>query len=306
VPVASWLLLIVAVALSAVVAVYRRSQAPAPAQRADPLTLVPPGARLLVSLDVAALSSEAAAELARLGGHQLLGLRETCGFEPLLAVERAVLAMPSEGVGSGDRGSDFALIAMTQLAAERGLECAEKVIAKRGGKPGRTRLGAFTSVRDLRRPLGEVALRDDGMFVLSGGRYFRDVMDAATGTSAPDEAASLQTRLHRSVRSELGQAQLQLTFLPQASALLPGVVAVGLALDVARDLSLRGLLACVSPDACARARDLLDGARRDLAQQPDLSGLAGVSIAQRGDRLEIAGRLPRAQLGPLLAQLLEP
>ena len=306
VSVASWLLLAVAIALAAAVVLQRRARAPARPQRPDPLALVPPGARLVLSLDIADLAAEARADLARLGGDKLLGLRETCGFEPLLAIERAVLALPSEVVTGAGRSSDFALIASTSLDAERALKCAEKVMIERGGKPGRTRFGAFTSVRDRRRPLGEVALRDDGMFLLSGGQYFRDVMDAAAGAAVADEAGTVRAQLHRSLRDKIGYGQLQLTFLPQASSLLPGVLAVGFALEVRGDLALRGLVACASPDACATARELLDGARRDLAQEPGLSGLAAINVAQRGDRLEIAGRLPREELAPLLTQLLAP
>jgi hypothetical protein len=177
------------------------------------------------------------------------------------------------------------------------------VIKKRGGSPGRTQLGHFTSVRDLSKPIGEVAFRPDGMFVLSGGRYFRDVMDAAAGTGRLGAAAELRTQLHRSLRDELGAAQLKLTLLPESSSVLRGVLALGIAIEIAGDVAVRGIVVCASAEACHDARDVVDGTRIELAKEPGLSGLSTLKVTQRRDRLELGGRLPREQLGPLLAQL---
>jgi hypothetical protein len=268
---------------------------------ADPLRLVPGGPRLLVSADLKSLAKVAAADLARLGGDKLLGLRETCGFEPLLSLERAVFAMPFVEAGAS---SDFAFIAATRIDAKRGLSCAEQVIRKRGGTPGRTELGQFTSVRDLSKPVGEVAFRKDGTFVLSGAQYFRDVMDAAAGTVELDEAAKLRTQLHLNLRDKLGAAQLKLTLLPEASSVLRGVLALGLGIEVALDVALRGIVLCASPEACSRAHEVIAGARAEMAKEPNLSGLATLEVTQSRDRLDLRGRLPREQLGPLLAQLL--
>jgi hypothetical protein len=41
-----------------------------------------------------------------------------------------------------------------------------------------------------------------------------------------------------------------------------------------------------------------------MAKEPNLSGLATLEVTQSRDRLDLRGRLPREQLGPLLAQLL--
>lgn len=300
--VVSWVLLAVVLGLAVFVA-GRMRQKPAVAQPAptDPLLLVPAGPRLLISADVKSLTKVAAADLARLGGDKLLGLRETCGFEPLLALERAVFAMPFVEAGAS---SDFAFIAATSIDAKRGLKCAEQVIQKRGGSPGRTQLGQFTSVRDLSKPMGEVAFRNDGTFVLSGAQYFRDVMDAAAGSVKLDDAAKLRTRLHRSLRDKLGAAQLMLTLLPEASSVLRGVLALGLGIEIGTDLAVRGVVVCASAEACSKARDVIDGAKGEMAKEPNLSGLATLKVVQSQDRLELSGRLPRQQLGPLLAQLL--
>lgn len=305
--VVSAVLLVVTLLLAALV-VWRASHRAAPRERArtDPMLLVPAGPRLLISVDVATLMKVAAGDLARLGGDKLLGLRETCGFEPLLALRSVVFAMPFEDAAGAGRGSDFALIAETSLDRERGLKCAELVIAERGGSPARTHLGSFTSVRDLRKPVGEVALRSDGLFVLSGGQYFRDVMDASGGVVRQDEAAKLRTQLHRSIRDKLGQAQLKLTLLPEASSMLRGVLALGLGLELERDIALRGLVVCASPQACHEARAVIENAKTELAAAPQLSGLSTLEIEQQGERLELQARLPRQQLGALLTHLVTP
>ncbi len=302
---ASWLLLAVVLGL-AVFVVGRMRHAPPPQapERVDPLLLVPAGPRLLISADVSSLSKVAANDLARLGGEKLLGLRETCGFEPILALERAVFAMPFVDATLPGTGADFAFIAATSIDAQRGLKCAEKVIQKRGGSTGRTQLGQFTSVRDLSKPVGEVAFRPDGMFVLSGGQYFRDVMDASSGTVKLDDAAKLRTQLHRSLRDKLGAAQLKLTLLPEASSVLRGVLALGLGAEIGSDVVVRGVVVCASVEACSKAREVIDGAKTALAKEPGLSGLATLEVSQTQDRLELDGRLPREQLGPLLIQLL--
>jgi hypothetical protein len=302
VQVVSWGLFAVALGLALFVAGRARHEpSQIRAATVDPLLLVPAGPRLLISVDLESLTQLAAQDLARLGGDKLLGLRDTCGFEPLLALERAVFAMPFVETGAS---SDFAFIAATSIDAQRGLSCAEQVIRRRGGTPGRTQLGQFTSVRDLSKPVGEVAFRNDGTFVLSGAQYFRDVMDAGAGTMKGDEAARLRTQLHRSLRDKLGSAQLKLTLLPEASSLLRGVSALGLGVEIGGDVAVRGVVVCVSADACSKAREVIDATKTELAKEPDLSGLGTLETMQSQDRLDLSARLPRQQLGPLLAQLL--
>ena len=300
----SWLLLAAALGLAVFLVGRARHAAPAASERVDPLLLVPAGPRLLISADVSSLSKVAAKDLARLGGEKLLGLRDTCGFEPLLALEHAVFAMPFVDATSAGTGSDFAFVAATSIDAQRGLKCAEQVIQKRGGSTGRTQLGKFTSVRDLSKPVGEVAFRPDGMFVLSGGQYFRDVMDAAAGAVQVNDAARLRTQLHRSLRDKLGPAQLKLTLLPEASSVLRGVLALGLGVEVGADVGVRGVVVCGSVEACSKAHDVIVGASRQMAKEPGLSGLRTLKVLEQQDRLELSARLPREQLGPLLSQLL--
>jgi hypothetical protein len=303
----SWLLLVVALAASGWVVWRSKLQAhlPSATRRLDLLSVVPQGPGLLVTADVGALSSEVALELMRAGGGALLGLREQCGFEPLLGLRRVAFATPFRSEASG-AAADFALIADTSLEPEPVLRCAEQVIQKRGGKPVRSSLGAFTSVRDQAKPIGEVAIRGDGLFVLSGGQYFRDVLDAANGASVGDEASRLRTRVHLGVRRRLEPSQLAVTLLPGPNLPLPGVQALGLGLEVSSDVKLRGFVGCSTAPECVQAQQLLERLKADVAREPGLSGLASLSFAQHDAQLIVTGRLPREQLGPLLTQLLSP
>jgi hypothetical protein len=300
----TWLLLVAALAAAAWIVAHTRPRANVEAARDfDLVSVVPQGPELLVSADVQALGAAAARDLLRASGGALLGLRELCGFEPLLSLRRVVLALPR---GEADKSPDFALIAQTSLEPEPVLRCAEAVIRKRGGNPVRSSLGKFSSVRDQSKPLGEVAIRADGLFVLSGGQYFRDVIDAASGAQHADEPAKLRSAVHAGIRRKLGPSQLVVTLLVGPHLPLPGVQALGLGLDVQSEIRLRGFVGCTSATGCVEASSLLERLQQDLASDPNLSSLSQIKVEQRDAQLQIAGQLPREQLAPLLAQLLAP
>jgi hypothetical protein len=266
---------------------------------------VPAGPALLVTADLSELGPEAAVDLLAAGGGALLGLRELCGFEPVLALRRVAFATPYRDA-QAQGAADFAIIADTLLEQEPVLRCAEAVIKKRGGRPVRSRLGAFVSVRDQAKPLGEVAIRTDGLFVLSGGQYFRDVIDAAGGAATNDDAALLRSRVHAGIRGKLGPSQLALTLVPGASWPLPGVQALGLGLSIQSELGLRGFVGCPTAAGCGEARALIENMKTELAKDAAVSGLVSVRVEQHEAQLEISGTLPRNQLGPLLTQLISP
>jgi hypothetical protein len=297
----TWLLLLAALGAGAWLVTRPARVAP----RAEPelWRAVPAGPELLVTIDVEALGASVAQELLQAGGGALLGLRELCGFEPLLGLRRVVLATPRSEPG---QASDFALIAETRLAPEPVLRCAEAVIRKRGGTPVRSSLGAFTSVRDQHKPVGEMAIRADGLFVLSGGRYFREVIDSASGASRPDEASEVRSRIHAAVRGRLGRGQLALSLLVGPRLPLPGVQALGLSLNVQRDLELRGYVACPSPAGCAEAAKVVAELRHDVANESGISGLESIRVELHDRELDMRGNLARGELAPLLKQLLSP
>jgi hypothetical protein len=299
----SWLLLVLGLVASGWL-VRRAKPRAAPARHAVELTqAVPQGPSLLLTMDVAALGASAAQELLRAGAGSLLGLRELCGFEPLLGLRKLALAVPPSEPG---QSPDFALIAGTELEPEPVLRCAEAVIRQRGGVPARSRLGEFQSVRSQAKPLGEVAMRADGLFLLSGGQYFRAVIDAASGAQVGDEASRLRSAIHANVRSKLGPQQIVLSMLAGSTLPWPGVRALGLGLTVQREVRLHGLLYCETARDCLETHSLLQHSLEEAAEVTGVAELARLSIVQREAELELSGRLPREQLGRLLSQLLAP
>jgi hypothetical protein len=180
------------------------------------------------------------------------------------------------------------------------------VIRRRGGTPARSRLGGFESVRAQAKPLGEIAMRQDGLLVLSGGQYFRAVVDAASGSGTGDEAAQLRSSVHAALRRKLEPSELVLSALPGSLLPLPGVQALGLGLSVGSDVRVRGTIYCETAAGCERARELLERALADAARAPRLSGLAKLRVAQHQAELEVTGHLPREQLAPLLSALVAP
>jgi hypothetical protein len=299
----SWLLLLLAVLVS--VALVRQSRRERSELRSDvDITLaVPAGPALLVTLDVAALPTSATRQLLGAGESRLLGLRELCGFEPLLGLRQLALAMPITDADA-DSSGDFALIAATTLEPEPVLRCAEAVIRKRGGMPARSRLADFESVRDRSKPLGEVAIRKDGLFVLSGGNYFRAVVDAASGADAPDEAARLRHAMHAKVRRQLGSNQLLLSAVGSAVP-VPGVSAAGVGLNVAGDVQVHGAVYCASAAECHQVHELGRSMIAALAPQP-AAGLSKLQLVERGTELDLSGRFELAELLRLGERWLSP
>jgi hypothetical protein len=297
----SWLLLLAAI-VAAVVVTRRGSDAVVWAARVDPILAIPAGPALLVTADVGALAQASASDLFDVGTEQLLGVRATCGFEPLLAVRQVAFAMPSTATGDAD--SDFALIATTSLAVSEVIHCAESVIRKRGGRPIRAQIGAFSTLRDAQHPLGEVGVRQDGLMVLSGGPYFRAALDAAAGIVQRDEPARIRDELHAQLRRSLGPGQLKLSLLPGSDFILPGVRATGLGLNVVgHDVELGAIVGCDSAAACGQTKDLLERAARDLAQTSAAPALQALVVDQKERELRASARMPRHELERLLREL---
>lgn len=300
-----WLLLLLAVVGSAWL-IRRPPPKRAPAVAAahlDPLRFVPAGAELVITVEVEALAKAAAPDLLAAGGFRFLGLRQDCGFEPLLEMRRLAFAVPSR---APEEGNDFALIAETSLQVEPMLRCAETLISKRGGRPVRSELGRFRAVRDQAKPGGELAIRPDGVFVLSGGGYFRDVLDAINGSAIPDETAKLRAAVHSGLRRQLGPADLVITLLPGRLMPLAEVQALAMAVRVKEHLEIAGFVGCSRPETCGAARALLERMKADLVREPELGGLQSLTIQQGKAGLELSGQLPRQALVPVLQQLLAP
>jgi hypothetical protein len=264
---------------------------------------VPPGAALIVSADVQSLGREVTEQLLARGGGVLLGLHELCGFEPLLSLREVVFAVPQ--VASA-RDADFAVIARTSLEPEKTLHCAESVIRRRGGEPVRSTLGAFRSVRDAAHPIGEVAIRADGTFVLSGGQYFRDVIDTAGGNRHGDEAALLRSRLHAGIRHRLGAGPLVASLLVGPELASTGVQALGVSVRLEREVLMRGYALCPADSGCKQALELLGHVKDDAAKDPQQSWLAAMKVEQHDAELALSAQVSREQFGAMLSELLAP
>src|SRR6186713_2203846 len=106
----NWVLLVLALAASVLLARRAKPHAGRVTTVVDLIGAVPRGPELLITAELGALSPAVALDLLRAGGGALLGLRETCGFEPLLALKRVALATPFRTDTAAGAG-DFALIA---------------------------------------------------------------------------------------------------------------------------------------------------------------------------------------------------
>jgi hypothetical protein len=301
-----WLLLLVAIGL-VVLAVKRGSTAhhePAHGPGAagpDPLAALPAGPELVLSADLSRLGAALGRELFEMGGGQLLGLQKTCGFEPLLGLRRVVLAVPPRD--DGQLSPDFALVAETSLRATDMVRCASAVIRQRGGEPVPSVQGKFSLVKDQKKPQGSVAVRSDGLFVLSGGRYLPQIVNKPEVATTPRGAAEVRSELHRALRQRLGDAALVLTLLPGGLLSVPELQAVAIGLDVGSDVELRGFVGCDSMAACQNVAGMLEQTKPAFARDRALAPLARVTLVQRDAQLELSGHLRRSELAPLLKAL---
>jgi hypothetical protein len=128
-------------------------------------------------------------------------LRELCGFDPLERVRELAVVVPAR------EDADFALIAVGELATDPIVECASKLIERRGGQPLRSSIGGFVTVRDASSidGEGELAVRP-GMLLLGGGAYLRTLVDTAEGRLPRMEQGGAHAELRGALASELTAA----------------------------------------------------------------------------------------------------
>lgn len=279
-------------ALSAAVALGLRAQRTRLPARFDPLGAVPPGPSLILTLELAKLAPFLAAQLPPSARTKLLGLEPTCGFEPLFSLERGALALPSR------ERDELALIFVSKRAQRELVECAQKVVAQRGGQPDRSELGRFVLVRDAKRPAGEIAVRHDGVIITSGGEYLKQSLAAASGLARADADAQLRDALHRTLRSRVGPSDVLLSWVPETfDAPLPGVRALAASASVrgGAQLSLRALLLCESNTGCSQVEARIESLASELLR-------ARVRAVRSGAELELTGTVA---LEPLLSRLSE-
>jgi len=304
---------------------WQRSSAPARAVSADPasspLATIPPGSAFLLSVDVAQLRhAELGPVLAdRFGrlGSDAGGLTRLCGFDPLLALDQVALAVPSAGVSPVEHDDDFGIVATGRFSAQQITRCARASISGRGGDPVDSELGAFSSVRDRKTDGGEVAARDGGPLIVSGGRYFRELVDAAEGRVAKSEHENPKDAEHVALRRTLGAGTIVATWLlpdgwferfagDDSARLSPlrALKALGARLDLDRELRATVLLECADAASATEIATLVEQLRASLgalALDPTLSGAARrITARADGPRLWLNLTLSQVELKAVL------
>jgi hypothetical protein len=291
------------------------------------LSIIPPGSAFVLSADIAELrqASIGAFLAERFGplGRKVGDLPSLCGFDPLAALDQIALAVPSAGDAASEHGEDFGVLATGRFSAAQITRCASASITQRGGNPVSSELGAFRSVRDRKADSGEVAARDGGMLIVSGGRYFRQLLDAAAGNREKDEHQDARDARHAALRRALGPGTIVLTWLLSegwfelvsgdiSARLSPlrNLKALGARVAVTRDLRISVLLECADSASITELEALLGQLRSSLAALPINPALSG--IAQRinarhdGPRLRLDLTLTQAELQTLLDATLGP
>jgi hypothetical protein len=173
----------------------------------DPLSAVPTGAFLVLSVDVAALAESplGGALVGDAGSRaQSLGtgdIAATCGFDPLPHLRKIAFAVPEGTPATGERG-DFGVAVSTTLAKDVLVSCAKALVAKRGGEATTHQVGSFTVVSDARSASApELALRDGGPVLLGKGDWLAKMIDAADGRAPSTLTAPSDP--HAALRAEL-------------------------------------------------------------------------------------------------------
>lgn len=291
-------------------AIYRSVSPPPPANlpvasaHAGALDAVPSGALLLLTLDLKGLrASPLGSALAGPARSTWLGdVKATCGFEPLDALTELAVVVPLNG-----RDGEFGIVGAGDVDAEAIAACASKVIEARGGKPAKTKLGSFTSVRDVgpgSQGSGEIAVKPGGPLLIGSGDAMRSLVDASDG-----QVASIRSdQAHAALRNAVGDDALaRLTSVlsgeqratiadevdrsgGRAPAVLKAVVAAGLGLKVTSETVQLHAVALLQGEAEAAAfRDAVDELRTARAESLLLRAL-GIGTLLERIQLSVEGK----------------
>jgi len=285
----------------------------------SPLSIIPPGSAFMLSVDVrelarAPLGMFLAERLGRTAGANKLA--QTCGFDPLLALDQLALAIPSADLAASAH-PDFGIVASGRFRAAEITRCASTAINARGGEAIRTQLGGFETVRDRNASNGEIAAKDR-LVVVSGGSYFRELLDSAESAPrvpAREDARSLK---HGELRRALGPGALVVTWLlgegwfervagAETNARLSPLSALksaGARMNVDKTAELRILLECADSDGASRIASLLGELQAALDAwplDPALKSIAKrITVKRTEARLRLDLTLNQAELIPLL------
>lgn len=269
---------------------------PAASARAAALDAIPSGALFLLTIDLRALrASPLGGALAGPARSTWLGdVKGTCGFEPLDALTELAVVVPVNG-----RDGDLGIIGAGDVDAEAISACATKVIEARGGKPARTKLGSFTSVRDVgegSHGSGEIAVKPGGPLLVGAGDFMRSLVDAADGAVPSIRSDQAHAALRLAVGddalarfSSVLSAQQRATIADEvdksggrAPAVLKAALAAGLGLKVtAETVQLHAVVLLTGESEAVEFRKAVDELRAARAEHPLLRALGVSSLLER-------------------------
>lgn len=284
-----------------------------PARRAPALAALPPGAQLALRVDLRQVRQSALGAALTGGGREISGLgrlSEICGFDPTEQIEELAIALPEQ------RGEPaLGIVATGDFDPERIIDCAAKVLSRRGGTPAPSRIGEFSSVRDRAGSGAEVAVRAGGPVIVGEGAYFRAMLDAADGRGA----TLLGDEAHATLREAVsGHGAIGMTFVTrpgwlarwvaedEALAAPLGSVRAG-ALRIDLDPSPRAtlLLSCPAEATCQAlakwAEQLIGKVRSGV--EPDPISEAKLAVEPNAVRVQLGfdpGAVQKLVLGLLL------
>jgi hypothetical protein len=266
------------------------------------------------ALSHASLGAFIAQRLGRTAGAS--DFAKSCGFDPLSRLDQLALAIPGATLATEAR-PDFGIIANGRFSAREITSCASRAIDARGGEPVRTQLGSFESVRDAQGSSGEIAAKD-GLIVVSGGSYFRELLDSAEGKLDPLAQHDARSRKHMELRRALGPGPVLVSWLlgegwfrrftdGETNARLSPLSALeslAARLNVGKTAQLLVLLDCADDEGASRVASLLSELQSSLPVlplDPALSALAKrVTISRTEARLRLELELTAAELAPVL------
>jgi hypothetical protein len=297
------------------------AHSPATEER-SPLAIIPAGSAFLLSVNVRALSHAPlgafiAERLGRTAGAS--NFAKSCGFDPLSRLDQLALAIPSANLGA-EAHPDFGIIANGRFSALEITRCASSAISARGGEVIRTKLGSFDSVRDGKASGGEIAAKD-GLIVVSGGSYFRELLDSAEGKLDTLAQHDARSRKHVELRRALGSGPLLVSWLLGEGwfervagggtnarlSPLSALKSLGARLNVGQTAQLLVLLDCADSEGAARISSLLgelQSSLNALPLDPALAAIAKrVTVSRTDARLSLQLELTPAELTPVLDAL---
>jgi hypothetical protein len=271
--------------------------------RARLADLALPGAALIGTVDLGELRASALGRaLLRELTQWALGRAPgpSCADDVLAAAERFAFVIPADGSAS-PRASELGLIAEGDFREERVLSCARELLRARKAEPVSARIASFSTLRD-RKGGGELGIRAGGPLIVSGGNYFRDLLDRAEGALISN--AGPREALHLSLRGELGPAPLLLTWvLPPgwleswledrnvSASPLSAVRALAVRGEIEGSLRLRATIVAADATSSQQIAAFLASARHEFAAELEemlgARGAESLGLTQKAERVDL-------------------